>query len=83
MASRAFFNREYLSFVKRVQTYMQKALHEAKVHSSWINPDPDYDAAVREFVGRILDEKLSAAFLTEFRVWCAGSTSMVFSILSF
>ncbi len=76
-----FSTGEYLSFVKRVQTYMQKALHEAKVHSSWINPDPDYDAAVREFVGRILDEKLSAAFLTEFRGLARGSASMVFSIL--
>ena len=54
---------EYSSFVKRVQAYMEKALHEAKVHSSWINPDPDYDKAVQDFVGLILDDKLSGPFL--------------------
>ena len=41
---------EYSSFVKRIQTYMEKALHEAKVHSSWINPDPAYDKAIQDFV---------------------------------
>jgi (1->4)-alpha-D-glucan 1-alpha-D-glucosylmutase len=58
---------DYSSFVTRVQAYMEKALHEAKVHSSWINPDPDYDAAVRRFVGLILDDQQSGPFLTEFR----------------
>jgi (1->4)-alpha-D-glucan 1-alpha-D-glucosylmutase len=58
---------EYSSFVKRVQTYMEKALHEAKVHSSWINPDPDYDKAIQDFVRQILDDKLNDPFLTEFR----------------
>jgi (1->4)-alpha-D-glucan 1-alpha-D-glucosylmutase len=58
---------EYSIFVKRIQAYMEKALHEAKVHSSWINPDPDYDKAIQDFVGLILDDKLSGPFLTEFR----------------
>ena len=47
---------EYAEFVKRIQDYMLKALHEAKVHTSWINPNAEYDEAIREFVGRILDE---------------------------
>ena len=38
------------SSCERIQAYMLKALREAKVHSSWINPDPDYDKAVQEFV---------------------------------
>ena len=54
-------------FVERIQAYMLKALHEAKVHSSWINPDPDYDQAVQEFVRLILDERLSGSFLDDFR----------------
>jgi (1->4)-alpha-D-glucan 1-alpha-D-glucosylmutase len=58
---------EYAEFVRRMQDYMIKALHEAKVHSSWINPDADYDDAVAGFVGRILDEKLSSEFLQDFR----------------
>jgi (1->4)-alpha-D-glucan 1-alpha-D-glucosylmutase len=46
---------------------MLKALHEAKVHSSWINPDPDYDKAIQEFVRLILNEDVNGAFLNDFR----------------
>jgi len=42
------------SFVGRVCDYMEKATKEAKRHTSWINPDPGYDQAVREFVTRLL-----------------------------
>ncbi len=41
-------------FTDRIQAYMEKAVKEAKVHTGWINPDPDYDVAVREFVAGIL-----------------------------
>ena len=41
-------------FTERMQAYMEKAVKEAKLHTGWINPDPDYDAAVREFVAGIL-----------------------------
>src|SRR5260370_11290049 len=46
---------------------MTKALHEAKVHASWINPDKEYDEAVRRFVGRILDKGSGGPFLADFR----------------
>ncbi|HEX5270677.1 MAG TPA: malto-oligosyltrehalose synthase, partial [Gemmataceae bacterium] len=54
-------------FVGRMQAYMEKATHEAKVYTSWINPSPAYDDGVRQFVARTLDPKLSADFLTELR----------------
>ena len=41
-------------FVDRLRNYMIKALHEAKVHSSWIMPDSSYDNAVCSFVASIL-----------------------------
>jgi (1->4)-alpha-D-glucan 1-alpha-D-glucosylmutase len=44
-------------FVARVQAYMKKALAEAKVHSSWINPDAEYENAVADFVAKILDSR--------------------------
>jgi (1->4)-alpha-D-glucan 1-alpha-D-glucosylmutase len=50
-------------FVNRICQYMGKAVHEAKVYSSWINPNPAYDDAVRHFSTRILDPKDSARFL--------------------
>src|SRR5262249_45128571 len=42
-----------LDYVRRIQDYMHKALHEAKVHTSWVNPDPTYDEAVRQFIAQI------------------------------
>jgi (1->4)-alpha-D-glucan 1-alpha-D-glucosylmutase len=60
---------EYAAFAGRVQAYMAKALHEAKVHTSWINPDPAYDQAVEQFVARVLDENLSGEFLRDLRTF--------------
>jgi (1->4)-alpha-D-glucan 1-alpha-D-glucosylmutase len=53
-------------FVERICHYMGKAVHEAKVHSSWINPNQPYDAAVRQFVCHILDDKVNGRFLEDF-----------------
>jgi (1->4)-alpha-D-glucan 1-alpha-D-glucosylmutase len=58
---------EYARFAERVQAFMQKALNEAKVHSSWINPDPAYCDAIQRFVARVLDPHLSAAFHDDLR----------------
>jgi (1->4)-alpha-D-glucan 1-alpha-D-glucosylmutase len=56
-------------FRERIQAYMQKALHEAKVHTSWVNPNPAYDRAVERFVARVLDDKRNARFLEDFRAF--------------
>ena len=53
---------EYAGFVERIQAYLGKALREAKVHTSWINPHEAYDDAVRQFLARILDEQTSPRF---------------------
>jgi (1->4)-alpha-D-glucan 1-alpha-D-glucosylmutase len=58
---------EYDAFVERIQRYMQKALREAKVHVSWINPRPEYDEAVRNFIARLLDQSGPNDFLDDFR----------------
>ncbi len=41
-------------FTQRIQVYMVKALHEAKVNSSWLEPNAAWDDAVRAFVAVIL-----------------------------
>lgn len=41
-------------FVRRIQQYMEKAVHEAKVNLSWLNTNPDYVAGVNSFVEKIL-----------------------------
>jgi (1->4)-alpha-D-glucan 1-alpha-D-glucosylmutase len=58
---------EHDAFVERVQRYMSKALREAKVHVSWINPRPQYDEAVRSFIARLLDPSQPNEFLDDFR----------------
>ena len=60
-----------LEFAERIQAFVKKALCEAKVHSSWINPDPDYEAAVAAFVGAILNPDTSAEFLADLRQFAA------------
>ncbi|SKB01012.1 maltooligosyl trehalose synthase [Prosthecobacter debontii] len=41
-------------YIERLQHYMVKALHEAKVNSSWIEPHKEWDQAVRDYVERVL-----------------------------
>jgi (1->4)-alpha-D-glucan 1-alpha-D-glucosylmutase len=45
---------------------MHKALREAKVHVSWVNPRPEYDEAVRAFIARLLDRSGPNDFLDDF-----------------
>lgn len=56
---------EHATFVERIQAYMNKAMHEAKVHTSWINPNAEYDAAVQQFIAAVLDRERSGAFLDD------------------
>ncbi len=50
----------------RANDYMTKAAKEAKVHTSWIDPDFDYDSALRTFVGAVLSDKTFISELREF-----------------
>jgi len=69
-------NEEYLIYqtlvgawpisVDRLQTYLLKAIHEAKVETSWINPTIRYDEAVLSFAKTVLDPARSAPFLADF-----------------
>jgi (1->4)-alpha-D-glucan 1-alpha-D-glucosylmutase len=52
-------------YVGRIRGYMQKAIKEAKLHTSWINPDEEYERAVSDFVGAILDREANAQFISD------------------
>jgi (1->4)-alpha-D-glucan 1-alpha-D-glucosylmutase len=54
-------------FVERIQAYMVKAIREAKVNTSWLNPNTTYDQAVRAFVAAILEDTPGNRFLADFR----------------
>jgi (1->4)-alpha-D-glucan 1-alpha-D-glucosylmutase len=47
----------HADFVARIAAYMEKALREAKVHTSWTSPDEGYEAAVKGFVAAILGSR--------------------------
>lgn len=59
-------NGEWETFIKRIQQYMFKAVREAKEHSSWANPNTQYENAVNEFIRAILDRKPKNRFLHNF-----------------
>ncbi len=56
------------SFRKRTKDYMIKALREAKINTSWINPDTRYEDAMLEFVDGLLSH---APFVEDFRILAA------------
>jgi (1->4)-alpha-D-glucan 1-alpha-D-glucosylmutase len=58
---------EHQHFVERIERYMEKALKEAKLHTSWINPNEGYDHGVKQFVREILQPQADNRFLTNFQ----------------
>lgn len=64
------------TYIKRIQAYMTKAVREAKVHSSWINPTDDYDAGVSKFIESILDTRLAPEFIAD----CRDFTSRIHTL---
>jgi len=53
-------------FRERIQAYMLKAVREAKQHTSWINPDTEYEKAVADFVQALLGDADRNPFLADF-----------------
>jgi (1->4)-alpha-D-glucan 1-alpha-D-glucosylmutase len=51
---------------QRIEAYMLKAVREAKVHTSWLNPDPAYEEAVASFVTALLQPGAANRFLVDF-----------------
>ena len=72
-------------FRARIQRYMQKAVREAKVHTSWINPNVAYEAALAAFIDGVLSPTAANPFLQDFvpaqkrvaRFGCLNSLSQV------
>jgi (1->4)-alpha-D-glucan 1-alpha-D-glucosylmutase len=65
----AFPNEEeqYPQFVTRIKAYIIKAVREAKVHTAWLRPDTEYEAAYESFVDKILTPSEGNRFLEAFR----------------
>jgi (1->4)-alpha-D-glucan 1-alpha-D-glucosylmutase len=56
----------HVEFRNRIHIYMEKALREAKVNTSWINPNTEYEAAVHTFLDAILERSADNVFLEQF-----------------
>jgi (1->4)-alpha-D-glucan 1-alpha-D-glucosylmutase len=54
-----------IDFRVRIMAYMKKATKEAKVHTSWVNPNEEYDEAVTRFVGGVLSDRADDPFLND------------------
>jgi (1->4)-alpha-D-glucan 1-alpha-D-glucosylmutase len=53
-------------YIERLQAYMAKALKEAKINTSWIQPNEQWDAAMSDFVARVLDSSPKNKFVFAF-----------------
>ena len=53
-------------FIARIQAYMAKALKEAKLNTSWIQPNEQWDSAMHDFVAKVLDPSPRNKFLPNF-----------------
>jgi (1->4)-alpha-D-glucan 1-alpha-D-glucosylmutase len=53
-------------YIERIQAYMTKALNEAKLNTSWIQPNEEWLAATRDFVAKILEASPKNKFLSTF-----------------
>jgi (1->4)-alpha-D-glucan 1-alpha-D-glucosylmutase len=61
-----FSKEEIPTFKQRVKAYFVKAAREAKVHTSWIDPDDAHENALVSFVDGVLENTASNKFLEDF-----------------
>ncbi|MCF6150528.1 MAG: malto-oligosyltrehalose synthase [Candidatus Kuenenia sp.] len=57
----------YEIFKNRIKEYMLKALREAKVNTSWINPHTTYEEGLMYFIDSVMKRKQGNTFLHDFK----------------
>lgn len=74
---------------ERIERYMIKAAREAKAHTSWINPDQDYENALTAFVRALLGEVRANPFLDDLHAqsvatsWFGALNSLSMALMKF
>ncbi len=70
-------------FIARLQTFMQKAAHEAKEETSWLSPDPIYEEGVARFVESVLEDAVLRGKFAHFcgRLGTYGATNGIAKVL--
>lgn len=61
-----FDGKDYESFLERLESYLIKAVREAKVHTAWLKPDTAYENAYLDFMKKIIDFTNPGPFLESF-----------------
>jgi (1->4)-alpha-D-glucan 1-alpha-D-glucosylmutase len=61
-----FSENETESFKQRLKNYIIKAVREAKAHSTWIDPNIEYEDACSNFIEQILNSSQKNEFLKDF-----------------
>ena len=56
------------AYVERIVAYTVKAEREAKLRTSWTNPDTEYETALEQFTRTILDPQRSPVFFQSVRI---------------
>ncbi|HTH94048.1 MAG TPA: malto-oligosyltrehalose synthase [Rhodocyclaceae bacterium] len=75
------------TFAERISAWQEKALREAKHHSSWTLPNQHYEAICREFVFHLLNPDSNLDFLSDIVDWicritpAANANSLVQTLL--
>jgi (1->4)-alpha-D-glucan 1-alpha-D-glucosylmutase len=64
--SGAFDDTALADYRERIEGYMLKAVREAKLHTSWINPNEAYEQALTGFVQGLLGRRENNLFLDDF-----------------
>jgi (1->4)-alpha-D-glucan 1-alpha-D-glucosylmutase len=62
--------RDLAAYRDRIQNYMLKAIKEAKVHTSWINPNTQYEEGLTRFLEAIMDTSEDNLFWEDFQPVC-------------
>lgn len=63
---------EWLDYRSRISAYMTKALREAKRNTSWVDPAAEYEDAVTNFVGDLLDPANSQTTMSAIDAFVRG-----------
>ena len=53
------------AFAERLAQWLNKALREAKLRTSWLTPNADYERCADRYVATALDPEVSAGFLSD------------------
>mgnify|MGYP003576263321 CR=1 FL=1 len=77
------------AYRERIERYALKAAREAKLHTSWISPDADYEAALTAFVRSVLVRVRPNPLLTDLQAqasalaWFGALGSLAMVLLKF